>query len=244
MSSAHAHALQGVDRYFYLRCHDRAAGAEELAPIYALRYAIYCEECGFLPKESFPDGLESDQYDARSVQFSAVNEAEEIVGTSRLVLCDSQSDEFPLMSLCPPESGFAPLEKTRCAEVSRLAVNRMYRRRKGDTLFGVNEGELKREPGARDPESGERRANAPLLVLGLYREMYCYSRANGIDYWFAAMEDSLARVLGMFGFKFQVIGPKQDYYGPVRPYLGDLARLEAELKANNPELLSWFQSAL
>lgn len=244
MSSAQAHALQGVDRYFYLRCHDRTSNEEDLAPIYALRYAIYCEECGFLPTQDYPDGLESDPYDQRAVHFSAVNESEEIVGTSRLVLCDTPTDEFPLMSLCPPDSDFVMPPAGQCAEVSRLAVNRMYRRRKGDTLFGINEGELKREPGARDPASGERRANAPLLVLGLYREMYGYSRSNGIDYWYAAMEDSLARVLGMFGFKFQVIGPKQDYYGPVRPYLGDLKRLESELQASNPDLLAWFQSVL
>lgn len=244
MSSAHAHALKGVDKYFYLRCHDRSSSPEDLAPIYALRYAIYCEECGFLAAEDFPDGLESDQYDQSAVHFSAVNESEEVVGTSRLVTCDEETGEFPLMSRCPPDSDFELPPSQHCAEVSRLAVNRGYRRRKGDTLFGVNETELKREPGTRDPESGERRANAPLLVLGLYREMYCYSRKNGIDYWYAAMEDSLSRVLGMFGFKFQVIGPKQDYYGPVRPYLGDLERLETELKASNPELLAWFQSAL
>lgn len=244
MSSAHAHALKGVDRYFYLRCHGLGASKDELENLFRLRYAIYCEECNFLAAADYPDGLEIDEFDERSVQFSAVNEGEEVVGTSRLVLAGSDAADFPLMSHCPPEAGFDIPPAAQSAEVSRLAVNRNYRRRKGDTLFGVNEDEIKREPGERDEDSGERRSNAPLLVLGLYREMYCYSRANGIRYWYAAMEGSLARVLKFFGFKFVPIGPQHDYYGPVRPYLGDLDVLEADLKASNPDLLAWFQAPL
>lgn len=243
MSSARAHALQGVDRYFYLRSHGRGASREDLRPIFALRYAIYCKECGFLPTADYPDGLELDEFDQSSAQFSAVNEKEEVVGTSRLVFADTGKD-LPLMSHCSPRDDFEAPPADECAEVSRLAVHSSYRRRKGDTLFGVNETELSREPGERDEASGERRANAPLLVLGLYREMYCYSRRNDIRYWYAAMEASLARVLSHFGFRFQVIGERQDYYGPVRPYLGDLLQFEKDLKEKSPDLLAWFQSPL
>lgn len=243
MGSARANALQGVDRYFYLRCHEHASEAE-LRPIYALRYAIYCEECGFLPSEDYPDQLESDEYDVHSALFSAVNEGEEVVGTSRLVLGREVEQQLPFVSHCPPNADFEFPPAAESAEISRLAVHSNYRRRKGDTLFGVNEEELKREPGEKDAASGERRANAPLLVLGLYREMYCYSKANDIRYWYAAMEASLARVLSHFGFKFTVIGPRQDYYGPVRPYLGDLRKLEKELAESSPEMLAWFQSPL
>lgn len=242
MSKARAQALKGVDRYFYLRRYDGRVDASELDPIYALRYAIYCVECGFLSPEDYPAGLESDEYDVRSQLFAASNDADEIVGTSRLVVCESADQEAPLMVHCPPDSGFEPPPWAEVAEVSRLAVNKNYRRRQGDTVFGVNEGELDREPEEVDIDSGKRRANAPLLVLGLYREMYRYSRSNGIRYWYAAMEDSLARVLAFFGFNFKVIGPRHDYYGPVRPYLGDLDVLEADLRASNPDLLAWFQA--
>ncbi len=243
-AQAHVHALMGVDRYFYLRCHGLAASEEELRDLYRLRYAIYCEECGFLSADDYPDGLEIDSFDERSAQFSAVNDDQEVVGTARLVLASSDEADFPLMSHCPPEADFVVPPARESAEVSRLAVNRKYRRRKGDTLFGVNEEEIRKEPGAKDEVTGERRSNAPLLVLGLYREMYCYSRENGIRYWYAAMEGSLARVLKFFGFNFVPIGPQHDYYGPVRPYLGDLDVLEAQLKASNPDLLAWFQSPL
>lgn len=244
MSSAHAHALKGVDRYFYLRCHGLAAADEELADIFRLRFAIYCQECGFLPTDRFPDGMERDEYDPRSVHFSAVNESSEVVGTSRLVVCPGDSDVPPLMALCPPDSDFDCPPAHQSAEVSRLAVNKRYRRRQGDTLFGVNEEEITKKPGERDADSGERRSNAPLLVLGLYREMYQYSRANDIRYWYAAMEPSLVRVLRFFGFDFELIGPQHDYYGPVSPYLGDLDVLEEKLEASNPDLLAWFKSSL
>ena len=52
------------------------------------------------------------------------------------------------------------------------------------------------------------------------------------------------RVLRQFSFVFQPIGPRQDYYGPVRPYFGDLRRLERELAASNPDMLAWFQAPL
>ena len=107
-------------------------------------------------------------------------------------------------------------------------------------MYGINPADLEgpRTPGER---GADKRVNAPLLVLGLYREMYRYSRAHGIRYWYAAMERSLAKVLALYGFVFKPIGPEQDYYGPVTPYLGDLRDLEDLVRSYNPKLLDWFQ---
>jgi N-acyl amino acid synthase of PEP-CTERM/exosortase system len=88
------------------------------------------------------------------------------------------------------------------------------------------------------------REDSPLILLSLYREMYEYSLENGIRYWYAAMERSLARALTRMGFSFRQIGPATDYYGPVAPYVADLRELETRLGEFNPGLLAWMRSAV
>jgi N-acyl amino acid synthase of PEP-CTERM/exosortase system len=70
--------------------------------------------------------------------------------------------------------------------------------------------------------------------------MYRYSRKNGIRYWYAAMERSLARSLDKMGFRFVPIGPQVDYYGPVTPHMVDLDELNERLKQENRFLAAWF----
>ena len=65
--------------------------------------------------------------------------------------------------------------------------------------------------------------------------------AMGIRYWYAAMEQPLARSLQMMNFSFQRIGREVDYFGPVSPYFADLRVLEERLQQRNPGLLAWFQ---
>ena len=99
---------------------------------------------------------------------------------------------------------------------------------------GAFTGATQRKPGR------ERRSNSPEILLGLYREIFRFSRQAGIRYWFAAMEQPLARSLSRMGFDFNPIGPETDYYGPVTPFMADLEELLANLQQQNPLLLAWF----
>jgi N-acyl amino acid synthase of PEP-CTERM/exosortase system len=129
------------------------------------------------------------------------------------------------------------------AEISRLVVRKTYRRRRGDSMEGVSKDFMEKGSTAsiKPPAaSREQRGNSPLLLLGMYREMYRHSRANGIRYWYAAMERSLARSLEKMGFKFVPIGPQVDYYGPVTPHMVDLNDLNERLKKENKFLAAWF----
>ncbi len=236
-----AKALEALTKYFVLRTHDCGGDPSELRDIYSLRYQIYCLECGFLEASSYPEGIEIDEFDERSAHFSAYNSSQEVAGTARLVL-PREGTGFPFHEHCTFFDEFEAPATADSGEVSRLAVRAEYRRRSGDSMAGVNTSHLK-GPGVRDSApGGERRVNAPLLVLGLYRQMYRYSCERGIRYWYAAMEQSLARVLRIYGFRFEAIGPERDYYGPVTPFLGDLRRFEEDLERSNPGLLWWFRS--
>lgn len=204
---------------------------------HALRFDVYCTECGFLPASDYPDRIESDSSDADSAHFGALNAVDALVGYVRLARPDADQlfpfqrhggELFAGLSLPQPgESG----------EISRLMVRQDYRRRRGDILAGITVDDNSTLP------ERERRDNSPQILLSLYRQMYLASLANNIRYWYAAMERSLARALTRMSFAFTQIGPQTDYYGPVAPYIADLRELEAHLGMHNPPLLAWMQMA-
>lgn len=201
--------------------------------VFELRFQIYCLERGFLPATNYPDRCEIDEYDASSAHFCAFNLRHELVGYVRLVPPDL-SKSFPFQSHCSALlEGAALAPPAQSAEISRLMVRHDYRRRRGDVLEGVTV----KEDHAR--VAHELRDHSPQILLSLYRQMYAFSLANGIRYWYAAMERPLARALTHMNFSFRQIGPASDYYGMVAPYLGDLRELESHLGKRDPALMEW-----
>lgn len=219
---------------------------EVFREIAKLRYEVYCAECRFLEENEYESGMETDDFDARSVHVAAQNSEGLVVGTVRLVMALSDQ-AFPFEEHCAvfPDFNFPP--KQQCAEVSRLIVKKSFRRRTGDNLQGVTK-EFQETGTAADisPQTNvlghkDRRSSSPQIMLGMYREMYRYSRQNGIRYWYAAMEKGLARLLDRMGFHFVPVGPETDYYGPVTTYMADLRQVEDALNNANKFLLTWFQ---
>ncbi len=219
------------------RSHEGGVGRDDalMRRVFELRFQVYCLECGFLPTANYPDRREVDEHDANSAHFCTFNLRDELAGYVRLVRPDALQT-FPFQSHCSTLlEGVTLPDPSEAAEISRLMVRQDYRRRQGDMLAGVTP-----EIGSAVPEH-EMRDNSPQIVLNLYRQMYAYSLKNGIRYWYAAMERSLARVLTRMNFAFRQIGPQTDYYGPVAPYLADLRELEARLGESHPTLLAWMQ---
>lgn len=229
-------AVEDFAPYFSAFTSAKGTSLAMLERAYELRYEVYCLDCGFLPSEDYPEGRERDKYDEESVHFFVDNLRKELVGYVRLIAADAMGN-FPWQEHCTSLfQGIALPKPENSLEISRLMVRRDYRRRRGDLLSGVTA--TSDEEGAR---AGERRAESPQILLSLYRQMYQYSVAAGIRYWYAAMERPLARVLDRMGFGFKQLGVEADYFGPVAPYAADLRRLEASLAENNPALLAWFQ---
>ena len=208
-----------------------------LRAVQELRYQVYCEECGFLAPEDYPDGRESDEHDVNSNHFVALNQQNALVGYVRLVLPDA-IQTFPFQNHCVTLlDGVTLPPAARSAEISRLMVRKDYRRRHGErppSGAAIEEAE--------SAHQHEMRSRSPQILLCMYREMYAYSLQNDIRYWYAAMERPLARMLTRMEFGFEQIGPATDYYGPVAPYVADLRVLEKQLSKNNPDLLSWMGS--
>ena len=214
-----------------------------LKEIYKLRYEVYCLERHYLEASNCKEEMETDEYDDCSIHFAAYTLSNDIVGTVRLVQ-PHPGQQYPFQLHCVPFPEFTYPAADSAAEISRLVVRKTYRRRRGDSMEGISQDF--REKGSTKairPTStvrGDKRGNSPLLLLGMYREMYRHSRQNGIRYWYAAMERSLARSLDKMGFKFVPIGPQVDYYGPVTPHMVDLNELNERLKRENKFLAAWF----
>ncbi len=214
-----------------------------LKEIYKLRYEVYCLERHYLEAKDCQDDQETDEYDDCSIHFAAYTLSNDIVGTVRLVQ-PHEGQSYPFETHCTPFPEFAYPPRDSAAEISRLVVKKTYRRRRGDSMEGISQDFVEKgntktiKP--RSTVRRDKRGNSPLLLLGMYREMYRHSRQNGIRYWYAAMERSLARSLEKMGFKFVPIGPQVDYYGPVTPHMVDLNELNERLKRENKFLAAWF----
>jgi N-acyl amino acid synthase of PEP-CTERM/exosortase system len=211
--------------------------------IFALRYEVYCVECGFLDPNDYHDGLESDEYDSSAVHFTAHNRDDELVGSLRLVH-PPLSETFPFENHCYELFGDVVLPpREESAEISRLVVRKNYRARVRGQMGDSGEFLIRGPIGAAHEfaSGGDRRRHSPEILLGLYREIYQYSVGRGIRYWYAAMERSLARALSRLDVSFTPIGKETDYYGPVTPYLIDLRDLERRLARRSPNRLAWFR---
>lgn len=237
---SHEETVDHVNRQIYRSYHGQKAG-DIPHDIFKLRHDVYCIECAFLNAEDYFDGMEFDDYDDCSMHFAAYTMDESLIGTVRLVQ-PTGTRPFPFELHCKTFAGFKMPPRELCGEVSRLAVKRSHRRRRADSVIGI--------PGLTPPNQAgdvplnpavERRdRTSPMLLLGMYREMYRHSRQQGVRYWFAAMERSLAYSLERMGFRFEPIGPVADYYGAVTPYMLNLAELTIKLADTNPTLAAWF----
>ena len=206
--------------------------------IFKLRYDVYCVECAFLPPDDGINGLEVDDFDDCSTHFAAYTMEESLTGTVRLVH-PHLPRQFPFELHCKTFADFVMPPRAECGEISRLAVKRTHRRRRADSVLGIpgfNAGDAPTSSAT----TAKRERTSPMLLLGMYREMFRHSRTCGMRYWFAAMERSLARSLAKVGFNFEPIGPQADYYGAVTPYVVDLNVLAERIHQSNPVLGAWF----
>jgi N-acyl amino acid synthase of PEP-CTERM/exosortase system len=236
---SHEETVDHVNRQIF-RSYQGHKPGEVPNELFKLRYDVYCIERAFLKADDAFDGMEFDDFDDRSTHFAAFTMDESLIGTVRLVT-PRPLQPFPFQLHCGIFPDFVMPPPHQCGEISRLAVKRTHRRRRADSVRGIPGFAPGREAHLTLGPDVERRNNdSPMLLLGMYREMYRHSRAKGIRYWFAAMERSLAYSLEKMGFRFRAIGPVSDYYGEVTPYVLDLGELMPELAENNPPLGAWF----
>jgi len=182
----------------------REANPAEIEGLYRLRYEVYCLEKGFLSREDYPDGLEKDQYDPRSVHFLVVDpddhDHHDILGMLRLIR-DSELG-FPIerhFTLTRPIKN-----RIRTVELSRLIVAKKARR------LSLH------------------------ILMGLSKEVYHWAQEHNVEDFYAVLEDPLLRFLIRIGLPFSKVGEEAWYMGAVTiPAYLSIPEVENILQRNN-----------
>jgi len=196
---------------------------ELLEKAYRIRYQSYCleERVPDFEAEKYPDGLETDLYDKRSVHSLLRNrQMDKFVGTVRLVLHDPADPraQFPVEEfakeyfdnqLINPDE----LPRINTAEISRLCVLSNYRIRKGELNSKKNNIE-------KFITKDNDRRSFPHPLLGLMVAIMRMTVQHSITHWYAGMEPELNKKLNMLGLCLTPIGPLLEYHGKRNPYLG------------------------
>ena len=225
-------------RYFEIVRADTPALLEE---VFRLRYQVYCVELavpGF-ERDNYPDGLERDVYDARSLHCLLRHRRTGAwAGTARLVCADPARMDAPF----PAEvAGGAEMEAEylrtasrlrRCiGENSRFILARQFRVRAGEARSADGVAEVV-DSGR---ERNERRAPTHPM-LGLLKAGMIMSWERRVCYWYAGMEPKLDRRLRQFAFALRPISPVFDYHGRCRVHWGYLPDVLAHMRERRPQV--------
>ena len=222
----------GFSKYFEML---PALSREEQEQSFRLRHEVYCEDLGWEERRS--DALETDAHDVHSLHCLARSrQSGRLAGCVRLVLgrTDDASQRLPFELTCGETLDRALMERfagsrDRMAEVSRLAIVRDYRRRRGEesspgTLLASSFGT------AEQPRF-------PYLLVGLYMAVFVIAQRHRLDTLFLLVEPRLSRHLNHLGIGNRQIGAAAEHRGLRVPAMMDVAQVIANL---NPRLRGIF----
>ena len=119
-----------------------AQSQSQLEDVGRIRYRVYCEEFGYEPKENFPEGMEKDQFDANALHCLVTHKATNTPAGCVRVVKATGDDPLPFEKYCLDslDGNFFennPMPRETMCEVSRLAVDGMFRRRSGEQAYPV-----------------------------------------------------------------------------------------------------------
>lgn len=208
----------GFRRYFRI---DAALDDGRRDDVYRIRHEVYCEDLKYEPER--PDRREIDDYDAQSVHclLTTAHDPHRPVGCTRLVLTNPADPDAPLpfertcadtldRSIVDP----AKLPRDRIGEVSRLAVRRIYRRRKG---------EEHKELVINDEDFGSTtQPRFPYVPVSLYMGAISLAAHKNIDFLFVLTEPRLANHFARLGVDIRQIGDPVSHRGTRVPSIIDV----------------------
>jgi N-acyl amino acid synthase of PEP-CTERM/exosortase system len=222
-------------RHFEIIQADTDALREE---VFRLRYQVYCAETGYEDDINFPDRLEKDVFDDRSVHSLLRHRRTGInAGTVRLVRPEPGNlVTLPLHDV----SGEAFFRNSRrfqpahVAEVSRFAISKTLRRHLAEFPRATHTGPF--DPMRNRHEQDHEKAVLPHIVLGLFVAMVRMSRQLDLSSWVCVMEKALVRLLSRYSLHFIPVGPAVEHHGLRQPCYADIEEFLARAKAEQPEV--------
>lgn len=234
--------LSAFDQYFEILA---ASTQEQVKQTQRLRFEVFSLERQIFSQDQYPDGIEFDTYDKRCVHSLLMHRAtSRVAATVRLVLSDGNhpSEEFPLEKRLQGPLYYEDLDlrtvpRSSVAEISRFAISKQFRHRAGDDTFSYEDNDRRVSVNqlAEDRRS-EGRRSFPHISLGLLKAIVQMSTANGVQYWYAAMEPSFIRLLSRFGVKFHPLGPVIEYLGKRQPCVASVEDLLGNMAMERPDV--------
>ncbi|MGH8503067.1 MAG: PEP-CTERM/exosortase system-associated acyltransferase [Gammaproteobacteria bacterium] len=212
-----------------------------LREVFRLRYQVYCEDTQLADGVLFPERLESDEYDQRSVHMLLQHRPSgHYVGTMRLVLPDpaDPNKPFPIEELArfaPAFAGVPREERRYVAEVSRFAILHHFPHHEPRRVMIHHERRRIPRYGAGErPRKSRLRFPHPMLALvfGLVR----LSVEHEITHWYAMMAPSLDRLLSHYSLHLQAVGPTFDLHGERRAHFDSIQNFLDRAYCSHPEV--------
>lgn len=181
-----------------------------------LRYRVYCEEFGYEPAESFPDGLETDHFDDHSLHCEITHRGSgETAGCVRLI-CATDKHALPLETFCLENVYVDYLdtlaaERNRVCEVSRLAVDPAFRRRPGEWHTRLGEFDAM-------ACCHQEQRTFSLISIAAVLGAFAMSSLTDRTRIYTMMEANLPRLLRRAGILMQQAGDTMEYHGQRSAY--------------------------
>lgn len=184
---------------------------------YKMRYDVYCRELQHEMPTRQP--VEKDRYDEYShACLIQHHPTQAYAGSIRVIHPKNNDHILPIekyyrdkrqeLSIDP-----ASFQRREVAELSRIAISDMFRRRAIDSHLGAATGVLNTQ----SYSEVEIRC-FPLIAVGLYLSAAAICRQNGIKHAFAMMDADLVRSADFIGVQCQQIGEYVDHHGLRAPY--------------------------
>ena len=210
----------------------RAANPTLLREAYRLRYQVYCVENPYENPEQQIGDCETDGDDDRSIHTLLLHRRTgEIAGTSRVILPDQRKFRPLPMATLLHESDrrrFDRFPVARTAELSRFAVSKLFRRRRGEARYAdLGHGDVT----LIDLENEKRLM--PFISIGLVRGMFDICVEHKVTHLAAVMEPALIRILDRLGLHFAPLGGILNHHGLRQPCVAVLDDLIETARGND-----------
>jgi N-acyl amino acid synthase of PEP-CTERM/exosortase system len=222
-------ALEIFSSYFDIKIAD-TNNQDANKDAYRLRYQVFCEEFNFEDKANFPNRLEHDLLDINANHAIITHKNSNVTaGCVRLLL--PKDTPLPFEQFLNKDFVVPKSQEFHYGELSRLAVNKIFRRREidGTNPTGINADYL-----IQFKDEKDKMRSFPLVAVALMLAGVVSAYLSELDVAYAMMEPKLVYVMHQYGIYFQQVGEVSNYHGSRAPFCMDPSKT---LKTIHPELI-------
>lgn len=194
-----------------------AVTKQELESAYRIRHEVFCEEIKIF--EGNETRLETDSYDEFAEQcLIQHNSSKDYAGCVRLIMPERKGQILPIEKQglqYIEDEAYLPsnFERSEIAEVSRILIPKVFRRRKIDTA------ECAANTGINVDAYNENDIRCfPFIAAGLYMACTAMFINRGRNHIYFMADPRLGKSMKVVGLTMKQIGPEFEYVGRRVPY--------------------------